>query len=212
MLENLFQLIKEQGQEQVVENPDIPDEHNEAVLAEASHAVAGTMQTALANGQVEDIQKMFESKSSSQIMSNPVAQNMQGSFIDNITSKLGINKNVAMGLAATLIPIVISKLVKRTNSTAPQDNGFNLGSLISSLTGGGGGGMFGGGNSGGLGGMFGGNNQGGLGGMLGQLTGSGNNTRSSGGLMDIISQVTNGARQQQQQGGLGDLIKGFFGK
>lgn len=202
MLENLFNLIKEQGQEQVVENPDIPNEHNEAVMAEASHAVAGTMQSALANGQVEDIQKMFQSKSSSQIMSNPVAQNMQGSFIDNITSKLGINKNVAMGLAATLIPIVISKLVKRTNSTAPQDSGFDFGSLIGSLTGGG--------NSGG---MFGsGGNSGGLGGMLGQLTGGGQQNTNGGGLMDILSQVTGGARQQQQQGGLGDLIKGFFGK
>lgn len=208
MLENLFQLIKEQGQEQVVENPDIPNEHNDAILAEASHAVAGTMQNALANGQVEDVQKMFESRSSSQIMSNPVAQNMQGSFIDNITSKLGISKNVAMGLAATLIPIVISKLVKRTNSTAPQDNGFNLGSLISSLTGGSSGGIFGGGG----GNMFGGGNSGGLGGMLSQLTGGGNNMGSGGGLMDMISQVTNGARQQQQQGGLGDLIKGFFGR
>lgn len=211
MLENLFNLIKEAGQEQVVENPDIPNEHNEAVLAEASHAVAGTMQNALANGQVEDVQKMFESKSSAQIMSNPVAQNMQGSFIDNITSKLGISKNVAMGLAATLIPIIISKLVKRTNSNAPQDSGFNFGSLISSLTGlgGGSGGMFGG-NSGS--GMFGGNSGGGLGGMLGQLTGGGNNAGGGGGLMDMISQITNGARQQQQQGGLGNLIKGFFGR
>ena len=76
MLENLFNLIKEAGQEQVVENPDIPNEHNDAVLAEASHAVAGTMQDALANGQGEEIQKMFESNSSAQIMSNPVAQNM----------------------------------------------------------------------------------------------------------------------------------------
>lgn len=200
MLENLFQLIKEYGQEQVVDNPDIPNEKNNAVLAEASHAVAGTMQNALAEGQTEDIQKMFESKSSAQIMSNPVAQNMQGSFIDNITSKLGINKNVAMGLAATLIPIVISKLVKRTNSNAPQDSGFNLGSLIGSLTGGGS--------------SFGGGNSGGLGGLLGQLTGSGGQSNAGGGfnLQDMLSQVTNGARQQRQQGGLGDLISGFFGK
>ena len=197
MLENLFNLIKEAGQEQVVENPDIPAEHNDAVLAEASHAVAGTMQDALANGQGEEVQKMFEGKSSSQIMSNPVAQTMQGSFIDRITSKLGISKNVAMGLAATLIPIVISKLVKRTNSTAPQDSGFNFGSLISSLTGGGG---------------FGGNNSG-LGGLLGNLTGGGQGSMGGNGfnISDVLSQVTSGAQQQQQQGGLGSLIKGFFG-
>ena len=139
MLENLFNLIKEYGKEQVVDNPDIPNEQNEAVMAEASHAVAGTLQSELANGNMGDVMKMFGSQSSSQIMSNPVAQNMQLGFMENITNKLGIDKNVARGLAATLIPMVISKLVKRTNSTAEADSGFNLNSLIGGLTGGGGG-------------------------------------------------------------------------
>src|SRR5262245_42818798 len=130
MLENLFQLVKEYGQEQVVDNTDIPNEHNGQVMAEASYAVAGTLQNALANGQVQEVMGLFNTNSSSQIMSSPVAQSMQSGFVDNITSKLGINKNVAIGLAATLIPIVVSKLVKRTNSTAASDSGFNLNGLI----------------------------------------------------------------------------------
>ena len=198
MLENLLQMVREVGQEQVVENTDIPNEHNETVMAEASQSVVGGLQDALANGQMEDVMKMFSSGSSSQIMSNPVAQNIQGGFLDNITSKLGINKNVAAGLAATLIPIVISKLVKRTNSTAEADSGFNLNSLIGSLTGGqGGGGGFD------------------IGGLINQFTG-GNNTNTSnnggGGLMDIISQVTNGAQQQKSGNNISNLIQGFFGK
>jgi hypothetical protein len=197
MLENLLQLVKEYGQEQVVDNTDIPNEQNEAVMAEASYAVAGTLQNALASGQMDEVMKMFSTGSSSQIMSNPVAQNMQSGFVDNITSKLGINKNVAMGLAATLIPIVISKFVKRTRSTAPQDSGFDLGGLIGSLTGGGAG-------NGGLD----------IGGLISQFTGGGG---QQGGfdLQNIISQVTNGARQQQTNtggGGLMDVINGFFGK
>ena len=118
MLENLFQLIKDYGQEEVVNNPDIPNEQNEAVMAEASHAVAGTLQQTLAQGNVQDVMNLFNSNNSAQIMSSPVAQNMQAGFMDNVTNKLGINKNVAIGLAATLIPMVISKMVKRTRSTA----------------------------------------------------------------------------------------------
>jgi hypothetical protein len=196
MLENLFQLVKEQGQTDVVDNPAVPNEQNNAVMAEASQAIAGTMQNALASGQTEQVQQLFQTDDTNQLMGNPLAQNMQGSFIDSITSKFGINKNVAMGIAASLIPIVLSKLVRRTNSSAPQDSGFDLGGLIGSLTGGGGGLMGGSGIN--------------MGNVLGQLTSSGN---GGGGfnLQDVIAQVTNGAKNQQQQGGLQSIIKGFFG-
>jgi hypothetical protein len=195
MLENLFELVKQYGQQEVVENTDIPNEQNEAVMAEASYAVAGTLQNALASGQADEVMHMFNSGSSAQIMSNPVAQNMQAGFIDNITSKLGINKNVAMGLAATLIPMVVSKLVKRTRSTAPEDSGFDLSGLIGSLTGGGGAG----------GGLD-------IGGLINQFTGGGGGQQGGFDLQNIISQVTNGAQQQQGGGGLMNLIQGFFGK
>jgi hypothetical protein len=195
MLENLFQLIKEQGQTDVVDNPAVPNEQNNAVMAEASQAIAGTMQNALASGQTEQVQQLFQTDDTNQMMGNPLAQNMQGNFIDSITSKLGINKNVAMGIAASLIPIVLSKLVRRTNSPAPQDSGFDLGGLIGGLTGGGG--LMGGGGIN-------------MGNVLGQLTSSGN---GGGGfnLQDVLAQVTSGARNQQQQGGLQSIIKGFFG-
>lgn len=199
MLENLFQLIKEAGQEHVVDNPDVPNEQNEAVMAEAGQAVAGTLQNALANGQIDEVMSMFKSNNATQIMSNPVAQNMQAGFMDNITSKLGINKNVAIGLAATLLPMVISKMVNRTNSNATADSGFNLNSLIGSLTGGGGQ------SAGGFD----------IGGLINKFTGGGGGQQASNGGFDIgslISQVTGGAQQQQSSGGLSSLIQGFFGK
>ena len=210
MLENLLNLVKEYAQENVVDNPGVPNEQNDEVVAEATHAVAGGLQNALANGQAEDVLALFNSKSSAQVMSSPVAQNIQGGFLDSITSKLGISKGVAIGLASTLIPIVISKLVKR--SSDPNNSSFDIGGIISSLTGGGGnsagGGIgslisqfTGGGNSGG----------GGIGSLISQFTGGGNS--GGGGIGDLISQFTGGAQQQQQQqggGGLMDIIKGFM--
>ncbi|MEO7311194.1 MAG: hypothetical protein ABIX01_12405, partial [Chitinophagaceae bacterium] len=123
MLENLISLVKEYAQENVVENPGVPDEHNDEVVAEATHAVAGGLQDALANGKTEEVLSLFNSQSSAQVMSSPVAQNIQGGFLDSIISKLGINKNVAIGLASTLIPIVLSKLVKRSND--PNNKSFD---------------------------------------------------------------------------------------
>jgi len=214
MLENLLNLVREYAQDNVVDNPGVPNEQNDEVVAEATHAVAGGLQDAIANGQGEEVMALFQSQSAAQVMSSPVAQNIQGGFLDNITSKLGINKNVAIGLASTLIPIVISKLVKRTND--PSNSSFDIGSIISSLTGGngnaGGGGIgnlisqFTGGGNGNTGG-------GGIGDLISQFTGGGNN--GGGGIGDLISQFTGGAQQQQQQqgaGGLMDMIKGFMGK
>ncbi len=210
MLENLLNLVKEFAQDNVVENPDVPNEQNEEVVAEATNAVATGLQDALANGQGQDVLALFNSKSSAQVMSSPVAQNIQGGFLDNITSKLGINKNVAIGLASTLIPIVISKLVKRTND--PANSSFDIGGIISSLTGGGG--NSGGGGIGNLISQFtgGGNSGGGIGNLISQFTGG---NGGGGGIGDLISQFTGGAKQQQaQQGGGGfmDIIKGFMGK
>ena len=212
MIENLLNLIKKSSQDNVVDNPQIPNEHNDAVVAEATHAVAGGLQDALANGQGAELLSMFNSKSSAEIMSSPVAQQIQGGFLENITSKLGINKNVAIGLAGTLIPIVISKLVKRTNDTS--NNSFDLNSIISSLTGGNNAG------NGGIGGLLnqftqsGTTNSGGIGDLISQFTGGSNTSNTGGGIGDLISQFTGGAKTQQaQQGsnGLMDMIKGFMG-
>ncbi|TAD93827.1 MAG: hypothetical protein EAY75_00700, partial [Bacteroidetes bacterium] len=175
------------------------NEYNEAVMAEAGQAVAGTLQAELANGNVADVMALFNGKSNAQIMSSPVAQNMQSGFLENITGKLGINKNVAMGLASTLLPMVISQLVKRTNSTEPQHSGFNIASLIGSLTGGG---------QGGGGGLD-------IGNIISQFTGGGQQQPQAGGGFDIgsiISQIAGGAQQQKGGGGLSSLIQGFFGK
>jgi hypothetical protein len=194
MLESLIGLVKEYGQQHVVENPEVPNEYNERVMAEASYAVAGQLQSALANGQVQDVASLFGNDEDEAIMSNPLAQNMQSGFVNNITSKLGINKNVAIGLAGTLLPMIISQFVKRTRSTAPQDSGFDLGGLISSLTGGGGG------NASGLN----------IASLISQFAGGGAQHGSQGGfdISGILNQLQNGARENQ--GSLSDVIHGFF--
>jgi hypothetical protein len=191
MIENLLQLVKEFGEEHVVANPEVPNEQNNAVMAEASSAVVGTLQQALAGGNIQDLMGMFSSSDDGQLMSNPLAQQAQAGFVDNITSKLGINKNTALAIGGSLLPMVISTLVNRTRSTAPQDSGFDLSSLIGSLSGGAGGA--------------------GIGQLISQFTGGGQPGGGDGfDLQDIVSQVTSGARQQQGSGGIMDLVQGFF--
>jgi len=50
--------------------------------------------------------------------------------------KFGLDQGKAMGIASSLIPVVLQKLVHKTND--PNDGSFDLKNIIGSLTGGGG--------------------------------------------------------------------------
>ena len=198
MLEQLLSMVKDLGQDQVVNNPEVPNEYNDTVMATASESLLGTMQQAITSGHGDEVVKMFNSDDEGEIMANPLAQQVQSGFMDNITSKLGINSKTAAGLATVFIPMIISKLVKRTNSTAPADSGFSLQGLIGGLIGG---------NQQQSGGMD-------IASLIGQFTGG---SQRAGGLDigSLIGQFTGGGQSNQQSGGqnmIGNLIKGFFNK
>ena len=205
MLENLFNLIKQQGGEAIINNPAVPNEQNDAVIASATHSVAEELQGTLASGGLQNVLSLFGGGGSagggSSLLNNPIVSNIISSFTNKLINNHGIASNQAGGIANSLIPGVISSLISKTNN--PGDSSFDINSIIGSLTGGGGGTQTSGGFD--------------LGGIVSKLAGGGLDANGDGhlGLDDIISKVTGGAQQQQQQaqaggGGLMDLIKGFI--
>lgn len=206
MLENLFNLVKEQGAETVINNPVVPNEQNDAVLADATHSVADGLQGVLAGGGLQSVLSLFNrsggGSTSGGLLNNPIVSNIINNFTNKLTNNHGIPGDKASGIASSLIPNVISSLVHRTND--PNNSSFDLGGIISSLTG------VGGGSNNGAGGFD-------LNGMLGKLTGGGLDANGDGklGLDDVISKITGGAKQQQEEaktggGGIMDMIKGFL--
>lgn len=210
MLENLFNLIKEQGAESVINNPAIPNEQNNAVLASATHSVAEEFQGALAGGGLQNIMSLFGAGGNNaaagggigSLLNNPIVGNIISSFTNKLTTQHGIAADQASGIAGSLIPGVISSLIGKTNN--PNDSSFDINSIIGSLTGSSG-------ATGGGGGFD-------LQGLLNKFSGGGLDANGDGqiGLDDIMSKVTAGAQQQQAEngagGGLMDMIKGFMGK
>lgn len=204
MLENLFNLIKEQGADAVINNPVIPNEQNNAVIADATHSVASELQGVLAGGGLQSVLSMFgnntgDSNGASSILNNPIVSNIIGSFTNKLTNNHGIAGNQASGIAQNLIPGVISSLINKTNN--PNDSSFDINGIISSLTGGGGTAQAGGAVD--------------LQGIIGKFTKGGLDTDGDGQIeiSDIISKVTGGGTQQQSGdsggGGFMDIIKGF---
>jgi hypothetical protein len=209
MLEELFNLVKGAAGESVINNPDVPNEQNNEVVAEATNTVASGLRNMVAGGGLESILSLFGGNSNQQsggkgLLSNPIVNMMIGHFAGKLMSKFNLGTNQANSVANNLIPNVIGNLISKTND--PNNSSFSLEGLLNSITGGQSQQVAEqqqeSGNSG-----F--NFQD----LIGQFTGGGGSNGGGGGLMDIVSQLAGGAQgQQQRNGGAGlmDMIKGFI--
>lgn len=205
MLEELFNLVKGSADDAVINNPDVPNEKNEEVVAEATNTVASGLRNMVAGGGLENILSLFggngqQQGNSKDLLSNPIVNMMIGHFSGKLISKFNLAPNQASSVSNNLIPDVISKLVNKTND--PGNSSFSIENLLNSITGGQSGQVVQQQQEAGNAGF---NFQD----LIGQFTGGG----QGGGLMDIVSQLAGGAQHQQQRnggGGLMDLIKGFM--
>lgn len=195
MEEQLLNLIKESAQDAVVNNPEVPNEKNDAVMQEAASSITGGLKQALAGGGFQDVLKTLGGKADAS-GDNPVVQNISGGFVDNLMKKFGLSGQSAQSIASSLIPMVMGKLAHKTND--PGDSQFDLGGIFSHLTGG---------KTSGLN----------LEGML-QSLGGGGLDKDHDGDVDFkdVTQMISGAVQggQGSQGGGGgimDTLKGMLG-
>ena len=133
MLDQLLEIVQQQAQSNVIENNDVPNEHNEAVMQEASHSIFNGLQNMLNNGQTQELAGLL--KGDRNVADDEPAMSMlSGDFISNITEKFGISGDSAKSIAMSLIPMVISQLSKKAKD--PDDNGIDFGNILSSLQGG----------------------------------------------------------------------------
>ena len=192
MLKELFDLVKGHATETVINNPEVPNEHNNEVVAEATNTVASGLRNVVAGGGVQSLLNLFGSGGGNKksLLSNPIVSMMMGHFAGKLMNKFGLNNNQANKVSGNLIPDVLGSLINKTND--PSDPGFNLENLLGSITG----------NKSGQA------SGGGIGDLLKQFNGGAQG--GGGGIMDIIKSLAGGAQQQQQKNGnLLDLIKGF---
>jgi hypothetical protein len=144
MLDQLMQLVRESGQQSVIENPEVPNEHNEAVMQEAGSSIAGSVQNLMQTEGPGAVQSLLEGVQNGDT-SHPAVQQVSNNFAGNLIQKFGLNSGAAQSVAASLIPLVLGKLANRAGGGG---SGFNIGNILGSL--GGGAGQAGGGALGGL--------------------------------------------------------------
>lgn len=201
MLEQIAQLVKQYGERAVVNNPEVPTDLNNQVMAEATKTVTSGFQNILSGGGLESIISMFtgQQRSNAGLAGNPIVAMMAGHLANKLVAKMNLSPAVANTVANNIIPGVINGLVKNTRSNDPTNDSFDLNDLIASLTGG---------SSA--------NDNRQTNGfdfqdLLEQFTRGGGQGQMPA-LDNILSTVTERAQQNQQNrgGSLGDLIGSFF--
>jgi uncharacterized protein YidB (DUF937 family) len=131
MLENLLELIKENAGEAIINNPAIPNKHNNAAIETASNSLFKALQGAAKTGGLNSIKDLF--REGGDVNSNPIMNQLSTNVAGDLMKKFGLDKGTAGSIVAMLLPIVMSKLVKKTND--PNDNSFNLDGIIGALAG-----------------------------------------------------------------------------
>lgn len=127
MFEQLMQAIQQHGQDAVVNNTEVPNEHNEGVMAEAQNSIISVIQKTISSGNMSQITDLLGGNNNGDLMNN-----IQGSFAGNIAEKFGINAASAQSVAGNLIPGVLNSVT----AGLKNGGGIDLQNILGSLTGG----------------------------------------------------------------------------
>lgn len=136
MLKELYNLVKDTATESVINNPDVPNEQNDEVVAEATNTVASGLRNVVAGGGVQSLLSLFGNNTDnnkSSLLNNPIVSMMIGHFASKLTSKFNLGSSQASNVSGSLIPNVLTNLINKTND--PNDSVFSLEKLLGSITG-----------------------------------------------------------------------------
>lgn len=202
MLDQILDIVKNFSKDTVVENPEVPNEYNQDVMADATKTITSGFQNVMAGGGLQNILELFRGQGGTAgaggLLQNPMVTMMVGHFISKLVGKYNMSPSSASSVANNLIPNVLNNMITETNN--PQNPGFTLDGLLGTLTGG----------------------QSGEGSPLQDILSrfTGGETRENNGqggtdLQDLIGNFTKKAQDSFQSsggGGLMDMIKGFLSR
>jgi hypothetical protein len=220
MLDQLFNIVKNFGQESVVNNSEVPNEFNQEVMADATQTITGGFKNMVSGGGLQNILDLFKGGGNSSpqsgkvggiggLMTNPIVSMMIGHFMNKLVGKYNMSPSAASKVANNLIPDSLNSLIEKTKD--PGNPNLNLDGLINSIIGGGTTTQA----------IPADHNGGPLQNLIENFTGGGNennnSNKNSGGsgfdIQDIIGKITQNSQNNLSGGsggGMMDMIKGFF--
>lgn len=134
MINALFDFIKSNAQNEVINNPEVPNEMNDGVI-EVAH---DTIITGLQGLDAQSLAALqSEAQSGNLDINNPQINQFSSNLSGNLMEKLGLNSGIAKTIAVALIPLLLKKLLGNSGNAAPSNNGFSLDGILGNILGGG---------------------------------------------------------------------------
>ena len=132
MLDQLTQLVQQFGDDAVVKNSAIPNEHNEGVINETGNSIfSGLKKIVSEAGGEEKLAALFQGNSIDN--SNPVVQQLTQQLSGNLGEKFGLNSDTSSNVAGSLIPKILNSLINKAKD--PNDSSFQISDIINAISG-----------------------------------------------------------------------------
>lgn len=131
MLETLMNLVQQQAGQAVVNNPAIPNNQNDNVMQTIASSILGGLGQQAQGGGLGNLLGMVVNGGN--VQQSPVTQGVQEHVEQNLMQKLGISPQVAMSVAAAVVPMVLSKLMHKASD--PNDSSVDGNSILGAATG-----------------------------------------------------------------------------
>lgn len=142
MIDQIIALVKDQATDYFIQNPDVPNEHAGAAANAASDSILEVIQQQIMGGNVGVIQQLMgvgaNNAGGNNDMMAAIIQQATGLLSGKLQNQVGVNANAASSAAGGLIPVILGAVMDKFRSPAPADAGFDIGSLINLVLGGGG--------------------------------------------------------------------------
>lgn len=148
MFEQLLQLVQQHAQDQIVNNQQIPNEHNDTAIKAVTEAISSGLSSQLSSGNMQGVMSLMNGTGGNWA-DNPIVKNIMNSAAGSIAQKAGVTPEVAANVASSLIPTVMQQFQQQTAD--PNNNNFTLQGVLGALSGGKAGGL----DLGNIGGMIG---------------------------------------------------------
>jgi hypothetical protein len=134
MLEQLINLVKEQADDIIVNNPAMPNQHNDSVIGEVANQLFSGLQNHASSGNLQNIISLFQNGvGNGGVGNNPMVAGIIASAAEGLASKFGVSHQVANSISSTLLPTVMNQFISKTND--PNDTSFDLGNILKSASG-----------------------------------------------------------------------------
>lgn len=133
MLDQLSELVKQYGNEAVINNNNVPNEHNEGVMDEASTSIFSGLQQMVSEGGTAQLAELFNGNNATSA-ANPVVQKLTEQLSGNLGQKFGLDSGAAAGVAGSIIPKVLGSLIGKAKN--PNDSSLEISDIVNAISGG----------------------------------------------------------------------------